>query len=142
MRPTWYVLALPLLLTGCEVPKLGKRGASCRASSDCEGTLQCVRTTCLDEAALTEQQVAREREAQRDAQLGALGAELKALQDEQRRLQAQRKELEARLEAVKGESEAERVDPVAPASASHPRPPRRAAKGSDPLGLKDPFTKP
>jgi len=137
MRPTWLVLALPLFLTGCEVPKLGKRGASCAASSDCEGTLQCVRTTCLDEAALTEQQAAREREAQREAQLGALEAELKALQDEQRRLHAQRKALEEKLDAVKSESEAGRLDPVEP----HPRAPRKGEKRSDPLGLKDPFTK-
>lgn len=139
MRFEGFVLSLPLVLAGCDVPKLGKRGATCTASSDCEGALQCVHATCLDEAALAEQQTARERDAQREAELAALAAELKVLQAEQQRLQAQRQEIEANLAAVKGEADrAAQPEPSAPAEERAPR--KRDTKGES-LGLKNPFTK-
>lgn len=53
-------LFLALLLLGCDSgKKLGVVGATCGASSDCSGELQCIATTCVDPKSVAEEQSAK-----------------------------------------------------------------------------------
>lgn len=49
LRPS--VCVLLVLMLGCDAQqKLGVAGATCRASADCAGELQCIDATCVDAA--------------------------------------------------------------------------------------------
>ena len=47
MRGVLVFAALTTLAAGCDTKKLGVEGATCSASSDCAGELQCIKATCV-----------------------------------------------------------------------------------------------
>lgn len=116
---------LAMAATGCDsTKKLGIAGATCSASSDCTGDLQCVASTCMDLATkaardkegaaadaehkkLADLQAAKDHE-QKQA-MDALKAELTALKAEQDRLELEKKTLDGQLNNVTNASEKTRL---------------------------------
>lgn len=47
MRRVFLLAALSSSAPACDSPKLGIEGATCTASSDCAGELQCIKSTCV-----------------------------------------------------------------------------------------------
>lgn len=91
-----------LWATGCDSKKLGIAGATCSASSDCSGELQCVLSTCVDPNAVRD--AAAEAQQQKDAEqkdaMDALSAEIEKLIAEQTRLEGEKVDLDAKLSKV------------------------------------------
>lgn len=90
LRPTACVLLVMML--ACDArPKLGVAGATCRASADCVGELQCIDATCVDAAQRAS------RDAEQRAVMAELTAELDRLKQEEARLKQDRDALDEQL---------------------------------------------
>ena len=102
-------LATSALLLGCNGKK-GIEGASCSASSDCDGSLQCVLNTCVDveKAAAAAAETAKRNEENLKSQ-EALMSVLKDLRSEQERLAKEKAELDVKLAKVTDEAERARI---------------------------------
>ncbi len=48
MNAPFVIFTLLIGISACSSPKGGIKGASCNASSDCEGTLQCLKGVCAE----------------------------------------------------------------------------------------------
>lgn len=107
LRPS--VCVLLVLMLGCDAQqKLGVAGATCRASADCAGELQCIDATCVDAA----QRAARD--AEQRAVMAELTAELDRLKQEEAQLKRDRDALDEQLRVT---SEAVRKLPATPVAA-------------------------
>ena len=118
MRTAFIASAVVFMLSliGCEARKLGVAGATCGASSDCAGDLQCIDAICVDLRAMTEEHAAEVKAAREVAKspgkkerIDAAMAEIDSLTVEQLRLEAERTALGDKLLTTDAVDERERL---------------------------------